>query len=450
VGGVGAVLAALMSLFTVVRHTRAEEEAGRAELVGSAVVGRHAALTAGLAAAFAADLVLAALVTAGLTGLGEPAVGALALGLSLAAAGWMFAALAAVAAQLAEGARGARGIAAGGVGLAYLLRAVGDSARDGGWSRLSWLSPIGWTQRTRPFAGERWWVFGLAAALVVVLVGAAYALVTRRDLGAGLLPPRLGPAEAAAGLRSPLALAWRLHRAALLGWTAGLAVVGTAVGGVAQGVGDIVTDNPQLADLFTKMGGQQKIVDAYLASTMGVVGLVAAAYAVAAALRLRSEETGLRAEPVLATRVGRTRWALSHLAFAAAGPAVLLAAAGLAAGLTHGLRTGDVGTHLPQLLGDALVQLPAVWVLAGITVALFGLTPRLVAVSWAALVVFLLLGQLGPVLRLNQWAMDVSPFTHVPKLPDAEPAAAPMVWLVAVGVVLTVSGLVGFRRRDVG
>ena len=56
-----AIFAALMSVFLVVRHTRADEEAGRLELVGSAAVGRLAALTAGLLVALAANVVLAVL-----------------------------------------------------------------------------------------------------------------------------------------------------------------------------------------------------------------------------------------------------------------------------------------------------------------------------------------------------------------------------------------------------
>ena len=41
---VAAVGAALMGIFTVIRHTRADEESGRLELIGSARVGRHAPL----------------------------------------------------------------------------------------------------------------------------------------------------------------------------------------------------------------------------------------------------------------------------------------------------------------------------------------------------------------------------------------------------------------------
>jgi ABC-2 type transport system permease protein len=335
--------------------------------------------------------------------------------------------------------------------MSYLLRAIGDTAGGHSWlANLCWLSPIGWTQQVRPFAGERWWVFGLAAAFAAVLTAAAYRLVARRDLGAGLLPSRPGPAEAARTLRSPLALAWRLHRAALAGWVAGFAMLGAALGSIAAGVGDLVTDSPQLRDLLSRMGGGRGIVDTYLNATMGIVGVIAAVYTVQAGLRLRVEETSQRAEPVLATAVSRVRWALSHLTFAVLGTAALLGVAGLGAGFAHGLRTHDLGGQLPRLLGAALVELPAAWVLVGITAVLFGLVPRLSAGGWAAVLLFLLLGQFGPLLRLNQVIMDISPFTHVPKVLGGELTFAPLVWLAMLAGTLTAAGLVGFRHRDVG
>jgi ABC-2 type transport system permease protein len=50
-GGLGAALVAVLTLLTVVRHTRAEEEAGRLELLGATAIGRHAALAAALVVA---------------------------------------------------------------------------------------------------------------------------------------------------------------------------------------------------------------------------------------------------------------------------------------------------------------------------------------------------------------------------------------------------------------
>ncbi|HET6660187.1 MAG TPA: hypothetical protein VFH16_09745 [Rubrobacter sp.] len=299
------------------------------------------------------------------------------------------------------------------------------SGEDSGLSWLSWASPIGWVQRVRPFADERWCVFALAVVASVVLAAAAYALSSRRDVGAGFRPPRLGPATASPSLSSPLALAWRLHRGLLLGWTAAFVVMGAVFGSITEAASDIVNDNPQLETLFERVGGQAGLADAYLSAIIGILGLAASRYALQATLRLSSEETAMRAEPLLATAIGRLRWATSHLLFAVVGPAVTLATAGLAAGLTYGLSTGDVGEELPRVLARALVQLSAVWVLAGIAAALFGLLPRLTFLSWAALGAFVLLNLFGEILQLDQWMLDFSPFTHIPDFPGGEYPQSP-------------------------
>jgi ABC-2 type transport system permease protein len=440
------ILVALMSLLTVVRHTRAEEETGRLELVRAGVVGRYAPLTAALLVAGLANLAIVALVALGLVGTGLPVAGSVALGLAIGLAGLMFAAVAAAAAQLTESARSATAVAAAVLGASYLLRAIGDT----GPTWLTWLSPIGWAIRTRPFAGDRWWVLGLAVGFVAVLTAVAYALVGRRDLDAGLLPQRPGPAQASPRLRSTLALAWRLHRGILIGWVVGLALWGATLGGAADGIGHAVGANQQITDLLARMGGRKGLVDAYLAAVFGITGLIAAAYAVQATLRLRAEETSGRVEPLLATQVGRIRWALSHLAFALLGTAVLLAVAGAGAGLVYGLQIHDVGGQVPRLLAAALVQLPAAWILAGLGAALFGLAPRLAALTWAGLIACLLLLELGVLLGLSQWLVDVSPFAHVPKLPGTAFTATPLLWLTGITVALAAAGLAGFRRRDIG
>lgn len=444
------VVVGLIAILTVIRHTRTDEEAGRRELLGSTVVGRHAALAAALIVTGGANLVLALLIGIGMTAQDLPAAGSFALGLAFAAVGCAFAAVAGVTAQLTDGAGGARGIAITVLGGAFVVRLAADVGGEGnGLSWLGWLSPIGWAHRMRPFAGERWWLLALFAALVVVLAGAAVALSARRDVGAGVLPPRLGPAVASPSLRSPLALAWRLHRGLLLGWTAGFAALGVVYGSVADGVKDLVEDNPDLEKYFTRIGGESGLIDAYLASILSVLGIIAAGYAVQATLRLRAEETGQRAEPVLATGVGRIQWAASHLFFSLLGPVVVLAVSGLCVGVTHGLNSSDLGGQVPRVLGGAMVQVPAVWLLAGIAVALFGLLPRAAALAWAAVALFFILGQFGAALNLSQSAMDVSPFTHIPKIPGGDMSVAPLIWLLALTALLGIAGILGLRRRDI-
>ncbi|MGG1312731.1 MULTISPECIES: ABC transporter permease [Cohnella] len=442
------IFVALASALTVIRHTRTDEEAGRRELLGATAVGHHAGLTAALIVVFSADLAVGLLMAAGLIGTGLPAAGSLALGLSMAAAGWVFAAAAGVAAQLSEGAGTARSMTVTALGLVFALRAVGDVGESGGMGWLTWLSPIGWMQRVRPYADERWWPFALALGAVAVLTAAAYRLSARRDIGAGIVPPRPGPAAAGPGFRSPLALAWRLQRGALYGWSAGFAALGLALGGVAKSAADGLAESPQLIDILEKLGGSSGLADTYFAATMNILALAVSAYAIQAVLRLRTEETEGRAEPLLATSVGRLRWAAGHLLFALAGPAAALAAGGLAAGLAYGLSAGDVGRELPRVLAGALVQLPAVYVPAGIALLLFGLLPRLAALSWAMLAAFLLLGQLGALLGLPDWALDLSPFTHIPRLPGGDVSFPPLLWMLLLSAALAAAGLSGWRRRD--
>ena len=441
----------LAGMLTLIRHTRVEEESGRRELLGSTVVGRDAPLTAALLVTFGASLVLSALIAAGLIGLRLPIAGSIALGLSIAAAGWMFAAIAAVFAQLTQSAGAARGLAGGVLTLFYVIRAVGDA---GGPSWVSWVSPFGWTENVQPFANERWWPFALVLGFVLVLVVSAYALAARRDMGAGLLPERPGRATASPALRSPLALAWRLHRGTLLAWTVGAAVFGALLGEVAQIASNQINASPQLHSLIVRMGNNASPVDGFFALLIYLLGQVIAGYAIQATLRLRSEEVGMRADPVLTTPVGRLRWASSHLFFAAIGPAIVLAALGLSMGLTYGLSSrtsGSVGNALPGLLAASLVRLPAIWVMAGIAAALYGLLPRFAApVTWVVLVVFLLLELAVDLKQVSPSVLNISPFAVTPGLPVAALTVAPLLWLVGVAAVLTVAGLLGFRRRDIG
>ncbi len=438
------VLVAILSVLTVVRHSRNEEETGRLELLGAGVLGRYAPLAAAVLTAALADLAAAALTALGLLGAGMPAAGSLALAAAIGATGLLFAAVAAVAAQLTAGARTANAIGAGVLGAAYLLRALGDT----GPTWLSWLSPLGWAMRVRPYGGERWWLLVLPLGFAVLLGLLSYVLVGRRDLGAGLLPQRPGPATASAALAGPVGLAWRLHRGLLLGWLVAMVAWGALLGGPAANIGDSIGDNKQVSDLLARLGGSSGLVDAYLAAVIGITGLVVGVYTVQTTLRLRAEESSGRLEPLLATGTRRIAWALSHLLFALVGTAVLLAVAGLAAGLSYGAQVHDVGGQTGRLLAAALVQIPATWVLAGIGAALFGLLPRYAGLTWAALVGCLVTLELGEVLGLSQWLVDLSPFAHAPKLPGNPFTATPLIWLTVVALGLCAVGLTAFRRRD--
>ena len=439
------VMIGLAALLTVVRHTRTDEEAGRTELIGSTAIGRHAPLAAALITAAAASLLIGLLTFATMVGKSGSVSGSLAFGAELTAAGWLFAAIAAITAQLTSSARSARSIAIVALGVSYALRVGGDISAlgTGSLSWLSWISPLGWVTRIFPYGPLNWWPVVLSVLLTALAIAIAGYLRGRRDLGDGLFAARLGRATATPSLRTPLALAWRLHRGLLAGWTIGLGLLGLIFGGVGGSVLDIAKDNKGLTDIFARLGGSDQLVDSYLAGTAGIVGLIAACYAVQATLRLREEETTGHAEAVLATSVSRLAWAGSHLLFSLLGPALALFAEGLVAGLVS--TSGNFG----DILGGVLLQLPAVWVLAAVAVLLFGVLPRWSLAAWAAPAACLLILLVGETLQLNHWLLDISPFTHVPHLPGGSVSATPVIALLAVALVVGVVGLTGLRRRNI-
>lgn len=447
-GGFGSAMLAVLSIILVVRHTRAEEESGRLELLGATVVGRFAPLTAALAVVVLTDVVIAGLTAIAVVATGLPVSGSIAFGLAWLAVGLAFAAAAGIAVQLSRNARTATAMSIAFLGFVYILRGIGDSSDADGLKWLSWLSPIGWGQQVRPYAGERLWVLIVPLAFVAIAVATAYVLAARRDLGAGMIPDRPGPASAAAGLDNPFALAWRMHRAPLLWWTIGFASLGYVFGNIASSVGTML-DSPQAQEWIMRIGGKQGLTDAFLATELSMMGMVASAYGVQAMLRLRSEETAVRAEPLLATGVSRTRWVASHLTMSVLGTAVIIMTAGLTAGLAHAERTGRSGEVL-RVFGAAAVQLPGQLVMIGIVLAAFGIASRFAMMGWAALVTFLFIGELGPLIPLDQWVMDVSPFTHIPKMPGPVLHATPLVALTVAALALGTVGFVGFSRRDVG
>ncbi|QIJ63822.1 ABC transporter permease [Streptomyces sp. JB150] len=436
-GVYAAALAAVTSLLLVVRHTRDEEESGRQELISSAVVGRRAPLTAALLTAAVANTALALLIAGGLAAQGG--TGALAFGLGVAGTGMVFATMAAIVAQFTESARLARGLTAAVLGTAFVLRAAGDSATDDGSHVLTWLSPLGWLENLRAFAGERWWVLLLFAGAALLQGAVAYALAGRRDIGMSFLPARSGPAAGRLGTAG--ALAWRLQRGGVLGWSIGFLLAGVVYGGMTEGAADLVGDNDNARRIIERMGGQAGLTDAFLSAMIGMLGLVAALYIVASVLRLHGEETSGRAEPVLATAVGRLRWAAGHLAVAFGGTVLIMLLAGLGFALGHGERVGPV-------LGACLAQVPAVWVIGGVAVLLHGLLPRAATAAWAVAGAALLLGWIGPALDVPRAVLDLSPFGHLPKLPGGEPDWTPLVLLTALAAALVTAGLAGLRRRD--
>ncbi|MEU4695198.1 ABC transporter permease [Actinoplanes sp. NPDC023714] len=439
-----AILVALMNMFLVGRHTRGDEETGRAELIRSTGIARHAPLHAALLLALLANLAAAAAIFAALAGTGLEIGGSALTAAAIAGVGLVFAALTALAAQVFEHTRGVYGFTGLVLGASYALRAAGDA----GDPALAWASPIGWGQRTLPFGPGRWWpilvMMGTAGALVAIAIAA----LNRRDFGAGLVRPRLGRPRASRALRGAAGLAWRLQRGAVIGWVLGVGLLGVAYGSLGDSIESYIRDNPEVAEFLP--GGAGEIVDSYLSLTLTMCALLAAAFGVSSVLRARAEETAGRAEPVLATATSRRTWLAGQLGVALIGSALVLVVAGFGEGLSYGLTVGEPGQAL-RMTGAALVYLPAVWAVVAVPAFGLGWLARAAAIlGWVALGYCAVVELFADSFRLPDWIQQASPFAHLPAAPLDPVTAGPPLALAVVVLALMAAGFAGFRRRDVG
>jgi len=439
------VFAGIMSVLVVTRHTRAEEETGRAELVRAAPVGRHAQLASALILAVAVNAVLAILLALSMGSLGLEGMtweGSLLYGAAHAATGITFAGVAAVTVQITAHSRGASGMGFAVVGAAYLVRAAGDAAG----SALSWASPIGWVQQTFPYLDDRWWPLLLNIAAAAVLAAVGFALSLRRDLGAGLRAARRGRPAASRPLTTPLGFALRLHRGMLIGFAVGTLLLGASYGPFLGDIEEMFRDIQVLQDAIAALGGAT-VTDSFIAMVTTIFTIVAAIHVVITTLRPRSEESAGRAEPVLATGLSRTGWLGSHLLVALVGGPVMILLAGLALAVT-GAPTVDESGLFGKAMAASAAYIPALWVTAGLAVALVGWLPRATVLAWLFVGYVGVTGYLGMLLQLPTWVTGLSPFSHVPRLPVEDFRWTPLLILTAIASVLIVIGLYGFRRRD--
>jgi ABC-2 type transport system permease protein len=323
----------------------------------------------------------------------------------------------------------------------FLLRAVGDTTV---WW-LSWLSPLGWSTRLRAWSDPRGWVLLLDLALAGALVAVAVGLRARRDLGSGLIAERPGPASGSPRLGDALALNLRVHTTSLVVWTVACAVLGALLAAIVPGA-ESMLDSVGARDLIERLGGVGALQETLVAALVSVVAIVISCFAVGVVSHGGVEEHDGRTEEVLATATGR------HTTFLAVGLVALGGAAWLLLVTGLGMAIGAVGTAVSfgGVLAASLVQIPAVWVVGAL--ALLGLAQgsRWAVAGWVVLVAFFLVGPLAELLRLPGWVADLSPYSHVPKVPADPLAIGPELALTAVAAAVLATAWWRYRTRDIG
>jgi ABC-2 type transport system permease protein len=430
------IATSILAILTVIRHTRAEEENGAAELMLSSVVGRHARTCAALILIGGVNAILAVTMTLALTALGFNIVDAAAMCLGVTGVAMVFGAVAAVTAQLWRQARTATGAAMGALALAALVRGVGDVIDNSG-SALSWFSPIAWAQQMRAFVDIRWWPFALLVALAVLLVAAATVLESRRQYDAGNIPSS-GEHPNARPIRAVLSLHLTLQRGQTIGWTVGMFLGGLAFGSMTKSLLDAAKENELLARVLATQGN-----DGVYTTMTQFLAAAATAYVVTAVMRVWGDEQSGLGEAVLAGAVSRWRWLSSAVAAALIGSTVLMFFAGLGNGLGAGITLGEPGTIVKLTLAG-LAFVPAMAVVAGI--AALAVALRHAWIGWLTVTFVVASLYLGALLRLPKWLIDLSPVGRTTAPADV-PVVALIVMAVTAAALTLLAGAI-YRHRD--
>ena len=452
------IAVAVMNIFLVVRHTRADEELGRAEVIRSLPTGRLAGVNAAMITAAIVNFILAVLLGLGLAALGIESMGfaaSMLFGFAVGASGFVFAGIAAVFSQLSSNRGGASGLSFLVLGVSYVLRAAGDMQSN---DLLACISPLGLAQRPQVYVENHFWPILVLLLEAVVFAFIAYALNSVRDMDQGFIPARPGRSVASGGLLSPFGLALRLLRSSLIIWVIVMFVLAASYGAVIADIPTFVGDSPEylqvigipeeIVNTMTDADKAQIIVEYFGLFVTSMMTMICLVPVINASLKIRAEEREGRTEQIFALAVPRLKYLTGYviLAFAAS----ILVQFATAAGLYSATAMIENSPFtFGGLMKSFMVYLPAIWVMIGLSVLIVGVAPKATgAVWWFFAFVFLVSFLAGMPGLLPEWLQNVSPMKHIPRLPLDDMAFAPLIVLTVIAIVLTAAGFVFYRRRD--
>jgi ABC-2 type transport system permease protein len=445
IGGFVAILATMWGILAAVRALRAEEDAGRQELVLAGLVSRRDAYLAALAAVGAGALLLWLALFLGFAGAALPAGGSAYLALATVSAVPVFAGVGALASQLASTRRLALELSTAALTLALVLRVIADTASGLDW--LRWTTPLGWAEELRPFTGTHAAVLLLPAASAAALLATAGLIDVRRDVGNGLLAARDSAAPRLRLLSSPTALALRGELGSLAGWLFGVGFFALIIGLVSTSISKAAIPS-RLQRQIEKLGAIS------IAKPSGYIGLsflffvlAVSLFACAQIAAARHEESEERLETLFALSCDRRRWLAGRLALALAGAVAISLVAGLLA--WTGAAIQHAGVSLASMLEAGANCLPVALLFGGLGALAFALLPRAsTGIAYGLVAVAFVWQLFGGVLGAPHWLLDVSPFRHVGLVPAQTFKLGDALVMLALAALAAGGAVWLFRRRD--
>jgi len=450
----------IMNVFLVVRHTRADEEKGRIEVVRSLPVGRMANLNAAMITAVIVNGILGLLTGIGIAATGVESMGfsgSMLYGAVICAAGLVFAAITALFCQLSSNKNGATGYPFLVLGIFYMIRAAGDMQ---GNDIISCISPLGLTSRSQAYTENHWWPVFVLLFIFAVITAIAYKLNSIRDLDQGFIYARAGRKEASPFLRSNFGLAFRLLRSTVIIWAVVMFCLGASYGSVVGDISTFVGDSPEYlqilgmpADVVANMtdAAKNEMVQTYFMSFVtSMMTLICIVPLLLAAMKPRNEEKDNREEYILSHAVSRFEYMVGYTAIAYVLSVLLPLATAVGIFASASSLAGDANPFtLGMMLKANLVYLPALWVMIGIAVLLVGLLPKASGAIWGYFGFVCFVSFMGELIGLPNWLLSLTPLKHVSQVLLVDINYKPLIVMTVIAAVLTAVGFISYKKRDI-
>ena len=441
-----AMIMAAMNIFLAVRHTRKDEELGRHEVIRSLPVGRLSILSSTLSVALFVNVLFAVFIGFGLAFLGDSSMGfegSILFGAACGAIGMLFASATAIICQLCDNPRSILGYAFGIFGISFMIRAIGDIQQI---EFLACVSPLGLILRTKPYTSDVWWPLQVTIGTASALALMAFRLCSVRDLGAGIIPPRLGKRDASQLLSSPYGLAWSLLRTPFIIWTAVIFMLGASYGSIMGDLEAFIETNVMFSQILSTIGGQS-LIEQFISFLMAIMAIITTVPVLIFMLTILTQEKRGYTENLFARSISRFSQLSAYVIISAAASIVMPIVTALGFWIASSAVMA-APVSLITFMRSAMLYIPAIWSMIGIAVLLAAYIPRLTSLVWTLLGYSFFIAYVGSVLKLPSWANYFNPFHYVPTLVMTDPSYIGIIMLTVISVALVATGFLGYRNRD--
>lgn len=436
---------AIMNILLINRNTRADEETGRLEGIRSLPIGRITSIMSTIVISIIVNMIFAICIGIGLYSLRIETInlnGSMLFGSALGATGIIFASITAVCSQIFSTTRGTLGTAFGILGISYLIRAIGDVEN----TALSMCSPLGWILKSEVYVNNYWRYVFLTILVGIIFFGISLYFYSIRDLGRGIVPVRNSKKTASPFLKNTFSLGIRLLRIMIIVWGIFILILGISYGSLMKEVENFF-NSTEIIRAMVDVENSQSYSEQFAAVIMPIATFVTTIPILLIITKLKSEERIHRIEFLIAKPVKRIKILGSFNALAIIVSIIfqLIFAFSFWYSSNNFVKNS---ISLQDIVVSAVMYLPAIWLMIGISNFLIGCFPKATVMVWCYYAFSVITVIFGNILHLPKWIMNFSQYENIPKTLIEDLNIFSVIVIIAISVAFSILGFWRYGNRD--